>query len=64
MSVYRRADLGWAHRRMPWRVVVSPSVFRAPLVLGEFRWRWHAVLAAWWHVTFNPHALACVQERR
>ena len=46
-----------------WRVVVSPSVFRETLVLGEYRWAFQAWFAAMRAVLSNPHASAIVQCR-
>lgn len=53
------------YRSDRWEVVVEPSIFRQQdtFTLGRYRWKCLAWLAAWVHVTNNPHALAVVKRR-
>lgn len=46
-----------------WRVVLSPSIFRETVVLGEYRWAFQAWFAAMCAILSNPYAYAVVQRR-
>ena len=46
-----------------YRLVIDRAA--SSYVHGYYRWRWGAILVAWWYVTFvNQWAAATVQERR